>query len=116
MATIEMMTPRSPPDLGVPTPVVAGDNARAFIAARREALGDRWLLGLGPALANARCGDTTAALAPSAPSAEPFADNTGDTAGTKSDNLHWLLDEPRPTYLRLSWPLLGSWPNHGDSD
>jgi|EP01046_Picozoa_sp_COSAG06_P052218 hypothetical protein len=95
MATIEMMTPRSPPDLGVPAPVAAGDAARNFVAARREALGDRWLLGLGPALASAAAeqGDATAALVDPAPSlVEPFGE---DVAGAEpaSDNLQWLLDE-----------------------
>jgi|EP01043_Picozoa_sp_COSAG02_P050918 hypothetical protein len=96
MATIEMMTPRSPPNLGVPAPVAAGDAGRGFIAARREALGDRWLLGLGPALASAASqrGDATAPMvSPSASSIEPFADDGADLDETERDSMKWLLDE-----------------------
>jgi hypothetical protein len=96
MAAIEMMTPRSPPDLGVQAPVAAGDTARSFIAARRESLGDRWLLGLGPALASAASqrGDATATPeSPSASSVEPFTDDRADGEGDENDGLQWLLTE-----------------------
>ena len=104
MATIEMMTPRSPPDLGVPAPIAAGDAARNLIAARREALGERWLLGLGPALAGtaSQQGDATAApVAPAPTPVEPFGGEVGKAAGGE-DGMQWLLDELVPDWSRLT--------------
>ena len=99
MVNIELMTPRSPGRFGAAARD-SGDATRSLVQARREALGDRWLVGLGGALQ--RSGGESETVPPpplQPPEPEPEPEPQGARQGT---SIGWLLEELVPEWSKLT--------------